>query len=292
MKDRELRDDPPAAGPPPLPIPDYLVRLDPLRSRNDPEIGLVLEAIREAAGEALLVGEVYLPTAQLGPYLDQLNLAFAFEFLHAGWSAERLRSVIAAAVELDGAAWVLSNHDFPRLATSLGEHAARVAAMVLLTLPGTAFVYQGDELGMPDGPGAEPPIDRYGRDRHRHPMQWDDSPSGGFTSGPPWLAPIDPERRNVTAQRADGNSLLCLYRRLIVLRRELGGEFAILDSEPEVLAFRRGGHVVIANLGSEPAAAPVSGRPVLATDPAAGSGEPLPPGTGVVMAVDSAAVRV
>ena len=78
--------------------------------------------------------------------------------------------------------------------------------------PGTAFIYQGDEIGLADGPGADPPFDRAGRDRHRHPMQWDATPNGGFTTGTPWLPPVDPERRNVEAQRGDPASLLEHYR--------------------------------------------------------------------------------
>ena len=97
MKDRELRDDPPASGAPALPVPPELAAIEQTRSRNDPEISLVLGAIREAAGDALLVGEVYLPTACLGPYLEHLDLAFGFELLHSRWDAEALRRVIAEA---------------------------------------------------------------------------------------------------------------------------------------------------------------------------------------------------
>jgi alpha-glucosidase len=86
---------------------------------------------------------------------------------------------------------------------------------LLLTLPGTAFIYQGDEIGLPNGPGHDPSYDRAGRDRFRHPMQWDASPTGGFTTGEPWLPPIDPAERNVEAQRADPDSLLNHYRHLI-----------------------------------------------------------------------------
>ena len=78
---------------------------------------------------------------------------------------------------------MLSNHDFSRVGSRIGEGAMRVAAMLLLTLPGTAFVYQGDEIGMLDGPGGDPPEDRDGRDRARHPMQWSGDPAGGFTTG-------------------------------------------------------------------------------------------------------------
>jgi alpha-glucosidase len=280
MKDRELRDDPPAAGEPVLPVPTELARIEQIRSRNDPEIGLVLGALREAAGDALLIGEVYLPTAGLAPYLEHLDLAFGFELLHSSWDADRLRAVIAEASELGGVAWVLSNHDFPRLATRLGERAARGAAILLLTLPGTAFVYQGDEIGMVDGGQGRPPVDRFGRDAHRNPMQWDRSPGGGFTEGEPWLAPTDPASRNVADQRRDPGSVLSLYRRLIALRRELDGELRIVDSQPGIVAFVRGGHLIAVNAGERPARAPEYGEVVLASD--ASPGPEIAPGEGLI----------
>jgi alpha-glucosidase len=267
MKDRELRDDPLASGPPPLPMPEHLLAIDQVRSRNDPEIAEVLATIRTAAGaDAFLVGEVYLATAQLAPYLADLDVAFGFELLHSDWDAARLRSVVAAASELGGVAWVLSNHDFPRLATRLGARAARGAAVLLLSLPGTAFVYQGDEIGMADGPQGEPPVDRFGRDAHRNPMQWDGSPTGGFTTGKPWLPPADPESRNVADQGPDPRSILALYRRLIELRHELRGELELVDAAPELIAFTRGEHLVAVNAGDRPAAAPAHGEVLLSTD--------------------------
>ena len=96
---------------------------------------------------------------------------------------ERLRAAIEPAAELGRVAWVMSNHDFDRLATRVGPENLRAAAVLLLTLPGVAFVYQGDEIGLANGPGAEPPFDRAGRDGLRHPMQWDASATGGFTTG-------------------------------------------------------------------------------------------------------------
>ena len=124
--------------------------------------------------------------------------------------------------------------------------------MLLLTLPGAAFVYQGDEIGMVDGAGADPPIDRAGRDPHRHPMQWEPEPRGGFTEGEPWLELIDPERRASPASAGDPARRSSIYRELIVLRRELGGEFELLDADAEVLAYRRGAHIIALNLGDEP----------------------------------------
>ena len=207
MKDAELRDDPPAAAEPPLPLHPEQAALDTVHSRNDPESAIALAALREAAGEALLVGEVYLPSAMLPRYLEHLDLAFAFEFLHAPWSAPELRRGRSPRrLRWSGVAWVLSNHDFPRLATRLGEAAAPAAAMLLLTLPGTAFVYQGEEIGMVNG--SYEGHDRFGRDGQRHPMQWEPEPGGGFSEGEPWMGLTDPERRSVAAQRDDPGSLL------------------------------------------------------------------------------------
>jgi alpha-glucosidase len=215
IKDAELRDDPPASGRFPLPLVGENATLDHVYSHNRPEAVDALRRIREAAGDAFLVGEVYLPTSAYPPYLEVLDLVFAFELLFAPWDEERLRAAIEPALELGRVAWVMSNHDFPRLASRLGPEHVRDAATLLLKLPGTAFVYQGDEIGMLDGPGADPPFDRAGRDAYRHPMQWDASPNGGFTTGTPWLPPIDPQERNVEAQRGDRDSLLEHYRRLV-----------------------------------------------------------------------------
>ncbi len=285
MKDRALRDEPTATEPPVLPLHPELAALAGVRSRNDPELELALATLREAAGDRLLVGEVYVPTSELAPHLQHLDLAFAFEFLHAPWDAAVLAGVIDAAARVDGIAWALSNHDFPRLATRLGEGAARVAALLLLTLPGAAFVYQGDEIGMPDGPGGEPPVDRAGRDAHRHPMQWEATPSGGFSTGTPWLEPIDPQRRSVAAQRDDPGSLLSLYQRLIALRRELAGDLEVLAAPPGAIAFRRGRHAVVANLSAESIAGPIDGDPLLTTDSIEPVAGPIAAGEGAVFAI-------
>src|SRR4051794_11419175 len=230
VKDADLRDDPPASAPFALPLQEEYAQLEHLYSGNRPEIREALGAIREAAGDKLLVGEVFLPAAQVTPYLAHLDLAFAFELFHAPWERDRLAQAIEGAVELERSAWVLSNHDFPRLATRFGDANARAAAMLLLTLPAAAFVYQGEEIGMADGPGADPPIDRAGRDGARHPMQWDATPSGGFTAGQPWLPVVDAAERNVADQRDDPSSLLSLYRELIALRPELGEGFEMLPA--------------------------------------------------------------
>ena len=86
----------------------------------------------------------------------------------------------------------------------------------------------------------------------------------GFTTGAPWLAPVDPQARSVKSQRDDPDSLLTLYRRLIELRRELGGGFRLIDSEPGVIAYERGQHTVAVNTTAEQRQAP-AGEPVLTT---------------------------
>jgi alpha-glucosidase len=220
IKDAELRDDPPASVPSALPLPEEYGQLDHLYSRNQPEIAAALASLREAAGDALLVGEVYLPAAQVTPYLESLDATFAFELFHAPWEPAAIEAAIEAELALPGThAWALSNHDFPRLPDRYGEDTVRDAAQLVCSLPGIVFVYQGDEIGMRDGPGHDPPYDRAGRDAHRHPMQWDASPNGGFTAGEPWLPLVDPAARNVAAQRDDPDSLLALYRDLLAWRR-------------------------------------------------------------------------
>jgi alpha-glucosidase len=285
VKDAELRDDPPASAPFALPLGDEYAELEHLYSTNRPDIGQALAAIRDAAADSPLVGEVYLPAADVTPYLDYLDLAFAFELFHSPWESDRLAAAVEGAARLDrggkpASAWVLSNHDFPRLASRFGEQNARAAALLLLTLPGAAFVYQGEEIGMADGPRADPPIDRAGRDGVRHPMQWDGGPNGGFTSGRPWLPAVDPESRNVAGQRDDPGSLLSLYRDLIALRHTLGDGLELLDAPDGVLAYRRGDHLVAINLTAEEREPPAHGEVALATHPY-GDGR-LAPHAGIV----------
>jgi alpha-glucosidase len=274
LKDPQLRDDPPASGPPPLPEHGDVGELQQRHSRNAPGIEEALAVLRGGAGEdAFLVGEVYLPAAGLAPYLRELDVAFAFELLHAPWEAPALRAAIAKALAAGGEqqriAWVLSNHDFPRLPDRVGARNTRAAALLVLTLPGPVFVYQGDELGMADGPGREPPDDRAGRDRHRHPMRWDDAePHGGFTTGEPWLPAIEVVGGAVAAQNQDGDSVLALYRDLIALRPTLGDGLRFEeDTADGVLAYRRGaGQLVAINTADGPRAAPPAGTIVRATD--------------------------
>jgi alpha-glucosidase len=272
-KDPDLRDDPEATEPPFFPVEkgEYAT-LEHRYSKNTDGVRTGLAALREAAGDALLVGEIYLPTSDWPRYLESLDSVFAFELFHAElpWRADALRGVLERALEFPSPSWVFSNHDAPRLRTRLGDENLRVAAMLLLTLPGLAFLYYGDEIGLGDGPGADPPLDRAGRDGARHPMQWDAGVTGGFSEGEPWLPAVDPVERNVAGQAEDPGSLLALHRQLIAVRRRLGTGFAVLDADPGLLAYRRGDHVVVLNPGEEARPRPAeAGTIVVGTDPEA-----------------------
>jgi alpha-glucosidase len=278
-----LADDPPRTQPFPFPQPPDVAALDQRNSSHyAPGIGRPLAALRSAAGEAFLVGEVYRPTAELGPYLEHLDTAFVFELMFAPWRADALADVIERAGAIPDPSWMLSNHDFSRIGTRIGEGQQRVAAMVLLTLPGTAFVYQGDEIGLLDGPGGDPPEDRHGRDRARHPMPWSADSEGGFTTGTPWLPVIDPGARNVAAQRGDPGSMLELYRALVRLRRTLSGPVEAVEGDPDgLLRFRRGGVTVALNLGEGKRRIDPAGAVLVASDPGVDPAR-LGPGQGVV----------
>lgn len=207
--------------------------------------------------ERVVIGEIVLPTvAQVASYYGtperpELDLAFNFHPLHAQWTASAWRRQIDDAHGIIEAAggwptWVLSNHDNRRHRTRYGTEArARAAAVLLLGLRGTPFLYAGEELGLAD---AEIPPDRRldpgGRDGCRAPIPWDPSDGHGW-AGDPWL-PWPPEAdrgRTVAEQASDGASTFNLYRRLLELRRASPalqiGTFEWLGSSAGVLAFRR-----------------------------------------------------
>jgi alpha-glucosidase len=175
MKDPELRDEPPRTTSFPFPLNSEEARLELIHSRNGPGTGETLGKIREAVGDAFLVGEIYLPTEQVTPYLDHLDRFFVFELLFAGWNRAKIdhaveRAMNVARREGTGPAWVMSNHDFGWLASRVGPEHAEEALELLLSLPGTRFLYQGDEFGMQNGPDTG--RDRYGRDAYRTPIDW------------------------------------------------------------------------------------------------------------------------
>jgi alpha-glucosidase len=175
----------------------------------------------------------------------------------APWDASSIRAVIETVLwhVPDGgwANWLLGNHDEIRLSTRLGPLNARLAAMLLLTLRGTPFLYYGDELGMPQSEidpeeGRDPwgeNVSYLGRDGCRTPMQWDDSPAAGFSSNGSWL-PVDPSHQvlNVAAESGDPGSMLALYQRLLAYRKSSvvlreGKYLSHPASSSDVLVFER-----------------------------------------------------
>jgi alpha-glucosidase len=295
-KHPELPDDPPKDG-------DAYGQLWLCYEENHPDVHAMLRRIRavlDGYDERATVGEVYLLNqAEVAKYLgagDELHLAFNFRFLHATWAAERFADEVERMERaLPPEGWptlVLSNHDSPRHASrydhpTQGDARARVAAMMLLTLRGTPFLYQGEEIGMRNVPippdRLQDPLARtlhpnLSRDPERTPMQWERGPGAGFTTGEPWLPlAADADVRNVAVQRGDPRSLLQLYRELLALRRGSpalhAGEFARLEAPAGVFAFeRRAGAsraLVALNLGDEPAQVALPDAPVqraLSTD--------------------------
>ena len=251
---------------------------------------------------AILVGEVSLHELdRIARYLrpDELQTAFNFEFLLAPFDAPAMRAVIDASIAAFGAVgapatWVLGNHDKPRPVTrygggELGLRRARAAALLMLALPGGAYVYQGEELGLPevlDLPDAvrqDPAFWRTGgedgrRDGCRVPIPWSgDEPSYGFGPGAASWLPQPPEWASMTVEReaVDPDSTLSLYRSALRIRRERGdlgdGALAWLDAPATCLVFRRSEHFVCAvNLGDSDVELPpalASMRTVLASIP-------------------------
>jgi alpha-glucosidase len=226
-------------------------------------------------GERVAVGEVYiLDVDEVATYVGappgapghepglavedgltvgrELHLAFNFLPLYLPWKAAEWRAHLEAVGDAYAArrawpTWVLSSHDIPRHRTRLGsEAAARAAALLLLGLRGTPFVYAGEELGLEDA--VVPPdrvVDPAGfRDGCRAPVPWTPEPGHGWATDDPWLPwPPDPESRNAASLREDEGSILHLYRRLLALRRATpalhrGGQ-ALLPEAVDVVAWER-----------------------------------------------------
>jgi alpha-glucosidase len=263
IKDALFRDNPP--NPNYRPNRPAIDRYLSLYNADQPEIHELVAEMRsvlDSYSDRVLIGEIYLPFSRLALYygknLEGAQLPFNFALIHAAWNATEIAGLIAdyeAALPPDGwPNWVLGNHDQPRIAARIGGRRARTAAMLLLTLRGTPTMYYGDEIGL-----ARVPIPRnlvqdpwnknepglgVGRDPWRTPLQWDDSEGAGFTTGTPWL-PLDQDypRNNIAALKCDPRSLLCLYRRLIELRRHhralSTGAIRVLAVESDVLCYER-----------------------------------------------------
>jgi alpha-glucosidase len=294
-KDADLRDDPPSAEPGGMGSRSGLAQV---HSANRPESHQVYRDWRTVAESyqppRLLLGETWVgDLARMAAFHgdgDELQLTFNFPFIFADFTAGALAQVVARTLATLPAGecpvWTASNHDISRFPTRwcAGDEArARLALLVLATLPGTMVLYYGDEIAMTDTdvpPGLRRDEMRAdgsgpGRDRARTPMQWDASPTAGFTADGvrPWL-PLGDLTRNVATQRDDPGSTLTLCRDLLALRRsEFGGTVAAyreLPAGPGVWSYQVGGLMVAANFAGVPARLswPVGGL-LLSTSPAA-----------------------
>ncbi|MEU9440844.1 glycoside hydrolase family 13 protein [Streptomyces sp. NPDC048304] len=275
----------------------------------------------EFPGDRCFVAEAWADTPErLAAYVrpDGLHTAFNFDFLMSSWDSKDLRTVIDDSLAMLGAVgapatWVLSNHDVMRHASRYGRRAARrwvaneryepqgpldlelgtrrarAAALLMLALPGGAYIYQGEELGLPevedlpDSVLQDPVWERSGhtdrgRDGCRVPLPWSGQAAPyGFTPegspAAPWLPqPDDWAPLTAEAQTGDDTSMLELYRTALRRRREhpaLGdGTLTWLDTPADVLAFRRDpGFLCVVNLSTEPYELPAHSAVLLTSGP-------------------------
>ncbi|MDR0488760.1 MAG: glycoside hydrolase family 13 protein [Propionibacteriaceae bacterium] len=298
IKDPSLPDDPTLLDNPPPDASQPFVDLD--------EIHEVYQSWRTIADSydppRIIVGEVWLPdTNRFAAYLgsNEMHTAFNFDFMTRAWDPSELHSSITATLAAHApvnapATWVLSNHDVTRPVTRygrtdtsfafekkrfgtptdlvLGTRRARAAFLLCAALPGSLYIYQGDELGLPENEelpreviedpmyfrseGVDP-----GRDGCRVPLPWEDDPKSNYgfsseaSSEQPWMPqPAWWGEYAVSRQEEDPQSMLWFYREALRLRREIedfhGNDFEWCEDLPEsCLGFRRGKVMCIVNFG-------------------------------------------
>jgi len=284
------------------------------------------KVMAEYDGDRALCGEAWLPTLKktaLWVRPDEMHQTFNFPYLMTEWDAAALRTVIRDSLDAFGevgapSTWVLSNHDVIRHASRLaltadspqgdgigpkskgkpdpvvGLSRGRAATTVMLSLPGSAYVYQGEELGLPEAMEIPDEFrqdptwfrtngERYGRDGCRVPLPWTASGTAfGFNdTGASWLPqPAEWAGFARDAEEQDPTSTLNLYKALLAERRAraLGsGSLVWDDVDPAAVAFHRGDLHVVANLGAEPIELGEGVTFVIQSEPFAGTA--LPPNT-------------
>jgi alpha-glucosidase len=231
--------------------------------RDRPEVHEIYAGWQDIAAEydpkPTLMGETYVTLDRLPPYFAHLDLCQNFAFVRADFTIPELRDVVEESLRLTPPErtplWFASNHDHSRMATRWAdgdERKHRAALFLLLTLPGTALLYQGDEIGLEDG---AVPADRIldvarpPRDPERTPMPWT---STGEEWRDPWL-PLTNRSRNVAQQRDDPASILSYTRDLIAARKVLPVDgYERLPSKRSVWAYRRGDATCVLNMSDEP----------------------------------------
>jgi len=278
------------------------------------------QVLEEYPGDRVLCAEAWVePLRKLARWVrpDEMQQAFNFSYLETPWDASAIRQVVDTSIDAFASVgapstWVLSNHDVVRHATRLaltadnpqghglgprsegipdrafGLRRARAATGLMLALPGSAYVYQGEELGLPEvielpDESRQDPTwfrtagERYGRDGCRVPIPWEAaSPSYGFSTGAnSWLPqPADWAEYARDRQTDVPGSTLEMYKLALRLRRDHDLGFGTLewlhDFSADVVAFRSNGITVIANAGATPVALP-AGEVLLASEAFEGS---------------------
>jgi alpha-glucosidase len=275
-----------------------------LHDANLPQNMALLADIRrrvEAHGDRFVFGEFSEEEERCGAYLGPaagLHSAYTFVMLHETVLSPEFVRRHAATLARFPDHWPtvsFSNHDVPRTASRFGgpqapREIARLMLALLLALRGTALIYQGEELGLPEARLTreelrDPVGDLYwptarGRDGCRTPMPWSDGPNLGFTAGTPWLpAAAEHAGLTVAAQATDPHSTLAFTRALLAMRKASAalteGEQEMWDAPDPILAFARrgGGEAVLCafNMGD---------RAATLADARLAGGEPLPAATG------------
>ena len=220
---------------------------------------------------------------------DELHQVFNFDLLTAPFDAGFLFDVINRSIQLNATVnalptWALSNHDSPRIASRIGEAQSRALALFVFALPGSAYVFAGQELGLPDGElhdsdRVDPSFIRtngaiMGRDGARVPLPWSGSQAPfGFTTGKPWL-PMSPSWMSLSVESEidDPKSVLTMYRSAIALRAlhlTGTGDITWLESpmhgsmRNDLLIFKRGSINVAMNLSTKSQEIELQGVPLI-----------------------------
>ncbi|MFF1540242.1 glycoside hydrolase family 13 protein [Microbacterium sp. NPDC058269] len=282
------------------------------------------QVLAEYDGDRALCGEAWMPTltqTALWVRPDEMHQTFNFPYLMTPWDAKALGDVIRESLDEFGrvgapSTWVLSNHDVVRHAsrlaltadnpqgegigpntpskpdTAIGLARARAATTLMLALPGSSYLYQGEELGLPEAMEIPDEFrqdptwfrtngERYGRDGCRVPLPWEaEAPAFGFNdTGLSWLPqPADWAAYARDVEEVDPGSTLALYKRLLAARREHGfgsGSLVWEDAGPDAVAFRRGDVHVVANLGTAPIELPADAFVMLQSQPFEGASIPV-----------------
>ena len=276
VKDDQLRDNPQIA-----PVTEGMDPFDAFYSfehRYDMDQSENVEIFRRwnrvcGPREAMLLGEVNAPWPdRQSRYVEPgaLDQAFFLQASFLGWAPETLLTMVRSMHDAapQGISWVLSNHDRSRPVTRFGGgetgfRRSLAVSTLFMALGGTPFLFQGEELALPDGvlrAGFHDPVSvrnagaTSGRDGCRTPMPWDSSPFNGFSTGDPWIASERrPPEHTVEGQQADPDAPLHGYRSLLAVRRQHPDMWRaplewIETADPEVAALRRSTITVVANL--------------------------------------------